>query len=251
MQKLLLADSFRVRTSPINGEAEVRGLGHHFTRFSQTASESYRSMSVSLDSFLNESRERIAAYGEGFPRLELWQTSEGAVEFKLSLRPLPELSTSIALRVASHIEIQYPERKGPNIDVFALLNRELDAEALLLDEQGFVLEGTTTSLIWWVNGRLHRVENQKRVASVTEALVAEVAANIGALGEHDVQSGGTTVSVSKATPIELANYEVWAVNALHGIRVVRSIDDAVLPPSDIERLSLLRGALDQTWQRVR
>lgn len=109
-----------------------------------------------VDAFLAEALPQLAAAGEGFPRLELWggRDPEAAgpdPELRLSLRPLPELRETIELSTVRGVRLDHPGRKGPNIARLAELNRELGAEALLLDQRGRAVEGATTSLIWWTD----------------------------------------------------------------------------------------------------
>ena len=98
---------------------------------------------------------------------------------------------------------------------------------------GIVREGATTSMVWWRGGQLFRAAAKDRVASVTEALLGEL---LGALEPAEI------------TPAELAECEVWAINALHGIRVITSIDGAAAREPDSARLARARAALDETWQ---
>ena len=219
-----------------------------------------------IDGFLAEARSRIAAYGEGWPRLELWAESgaPGDVdapaarpELRLSLRPLPELHERVELRTAGHLELAHPQRKGPNIARFSELNRELGAEAILTDERGRVREGATTSLVWWepetgaaadaarVTGRGFVSASEQRVASVTESLLVEASGH-----GRSVRGDRSRLERAFATPAELVRCEVWAVNALHGIRVVTSIDGVPLPPSDEDRLAWFRQGLDDAWAPV-
>lgn len=230
---LLVADSFRVRVR--DGRAEVRGLDHHLTRFARHTDAASSGRLRGVGNFLDEARHRIAAHGDGFPRLEY--RVDGSLE--LLLRPLPALHDTIALRTASGVALEHPERKGPNIARLAELNRTLGAEALLLDTDGLAIEGATTSLLWWRDGALCTSAAGPRVASVTEALVVEAA-----------RAAGIEVVRGCAAAAALAAHEVWAVNALHGIRRVRAIDEAAAPAPNGRRLAEFRAALDGTWQEV-
>lgn len=265
--RLLVADSFRVRGNPRTGVAEVRGWGLHLDRFARSvaAAAGVDDPAENLDFrvFLRDAAERIASYGEGFPRLELRLAEAGVhedrghddgklegrgPELHLSLRPLPELRDTIELRTAGAVDVPAPGVKGPNISRYAELNRSLGAEALLLDADGRALEGATTSLIWWDrrSGQGYRVGGllggsrgalpADRVASVTERLIAAVA--------------DPPLRDARAAPAELARHEVWAVNALHGIRPVVAIDGDALPEPDPERLARFRAALERSWRPV-
>lgn len=239
--ELLVADSFRVRLDPATGEAGVRGLDRHLFRFSRSVRQATGRTLDGIGAFLDEARGRIAEYGEGWPRLELLRDgASGEHRLGLRLRPLPGLGDAIELRSARAVALVHPERKGPNLGALAELNSELGAEALLLDWQGCAIEGATTSLVWWRDDRLQRTPGGGRVPSVTESLLANIA-----------KGRGIAIDRTSVTPAELAVDEVWAVNALHGIRRVTSLDGASMPSPDAARLRWFREALDETWEPVR
>lgn len=282
MDSLLVADSFRVRENPRTGTAEVRGLERHLDRFRRSALEAWcgphvptarereRHALESIDAFIAESLPRIRAFGAGWPRLELRgevgeapvgsrrREGRAAPRLELQLRPLPALGDTIELRTAGPVETAHPERKGPNIARYAELNRELGAEAILTDALGRVLEGATTSFIWWTRevdaldgSGAHGfvVESHRRVPSVTESLILD-AAGRHLVGEKPNRTRIGQPQLRRSTPEQLAQHEVWAVNALHGIRAVTSIGGTRLPPPDERRLQWFREALDRTWEPV-
>lgn len=291
--RLLAADSFRVRENPRTGAAEVRGFESHLQRFTAGVIDAFelpernpeeraqleratlealgRTADAAtfvrlpptpeaqrvhdlVEAFLAEALPRIADHGEGFPRLELWGAPDRDPELRLSLRPLPELRATIELRSAPGVHLEHPHRKGPSIARLAELNRELGAEALLLDGDGHVLEGATTSLIWWdrETARGHRVappQSGKRVDSVTERLIAD-AADRRLVGRKPNRERRGWLAAAEISAEELASHEVWAVNALHGIRAVTSIDGLATPAPDEDRLRWFREALDRSWTPV-
>ncbi len=236
---LRVADSFRVLGAGAN--ARVIGFSRHLSRFLDAATAALRERPdadaelarADLATQVADALPRIAAYGDGFPRLELRE------RFQLSLRPLPALTTELALRTVAGFALEHPERKGPNLERLQAENRRLGAEALLVDHAGSAIEGATTSLLWWRANTLLRVATGERVPSVTEALVTEHAQRIG------IRVEGAT-----AAPSDIVNSEVWAVNALHGIRPVTSIDGARLPHPDRARLDAFRTALAQCAEPV-
>ncbi len=250
---LLAADSFRVRAH--SGRIAVRGFARHLERFSRDAREAWHerllqqgvevgahaaSAGRRIAAFLEQVPERLASGGEGFPRLELWAADQPsaapAPQLELALRPLPALRESVELRSAPRGARPLAHRKGPNIEAYRALSRELAAEPLLLDASGRVLEGATTSLIWW-DPATHRgavSALHHRVPSVTEALLRE----------------GAQLDPRFATAERLAECEVWAVNALHGIRWVSRIDDMPCAPPDAQRLARFREMLDRRWETV-
>lgn len=248
---LLAADSFRVRNA--RGGPEVRGFALHCERFLRTASTAWLDASPDANpaavarriaSFLDAARSQLASQGEGFPRFELWDSAPdgrvGHPHLALALRPLPQPlpgpQSSIALRAAPLGPYPLARRKGPNIVRYAALKRELGDEPLLLDPKGRVLEGATTSLIWWDGetneGAVSALSD--RVPSVTESLIREAA---------HLEPRAITLE-------ELPRCEVWAVNALHGIRRVSHIDGVPCAPSDPERLERFREMLDRRGEPV-
>ncbi|MFC7765485.1 hypothetical protein [Leucobacter soli] len=84
---------------------------------------------------------------------------------------------------------------------------------------------------------------------MTEALLLE-AADRRLVGTKPNRRRIGQPQPARLAPVELAQHEVWAVNALHGIRVVTSIDGTPLPPPDERRLQWFREALDRTWEAV-
>lgn len=242
---LLLADSFRV--SVREGRPSVRGLAHHLGRFTAGA------VRLGVDdgerlAFLGHAREEIAAFGAGFPRLEVRaarggadaSSSASAPFLALALRALPELGETVDLRSIRREAPRLANLKGPLISAYRELNLEAGAEALLCDHDGSAREGTTTALLAWDGDTLIRSASLDRVQSVTEALVCDIAA-----------AQRRPITAAALTPALLSGAELWAVNALHGIRAVRSLDGRVLPAGDRNRLAEFRAALDERWEPLR
>lgn len=260
--RLVAADSFRVRVSA--GRAEVRGLALHLERFRWAVADAarrgglrhdgarYETAGPSLEVFLGEARAEIAAYGEGFPRLECWLAADGTLSFGLSLRPLPKLFDTLALGTEVSDPATAARRKGPNISRYAALNAQHGCEALLVDPGGQVREGATTSLILWPTDDSHPgsgivVAHTERVASVTERLLRrEVLREPTAPLDTTYDVPRWSLGESHITVDALRNHEVWAVNALHGIRPVSHLDDIPLPGANPERLEHFRAALDSS-----
>lgn len=234
---LLVADSFRVRAR--GGVAQVRGLSHHLARFRGSVLATMPAP-LEIDDFIAAALPRVAAAGEGFPRLELWRDPRG-VRLSLALRPLPPLREEISLRSSLRpAHLAAPATKGPNISAYAALSHQLGGEVLLNDAHGRVIEGTTTSLLWWhPDGTGGYAASQDRVASVTERLMLDIARRFG----DDLRP-------ESRTPAELATREVWAVNALHGLRPVVSLDGRASARPDPDRLARYRGALEGEWGAI-
>lgn len=252
MQELLVADSFRVRVNAVTGDAEVRGARHHLERFVISVQEVVRddpSATIGmreLHAFLWDSIARITAFGDGWPRLELWRDASGEFRLSCQLRLLPPLGQTLELHEVSTAPLHDRHRKGPNIALFAALNREVSGEALLLDPRGFVSEGATTSLVWWHHDRPPHAAGgasaiADRVPSVTERLIDEASSEL-----HGQPLTRELLDVS-----QLSRCEVWAVNALHGLRVVTSINGVPLPAPNYERLRTVTSELERRWQPLR
>ena len=245
---LLVADSFRVDVR--GGAACVRSWARHLERFRDSvrrsdAGQQGHCPEHTLRGFLAEAARTIRNHGACFPRLEAWSERNGSgIRFNLQLRPVPPLNDTIDLRTSPETVLETPGIKGPNIVRLSHLNTQLDAEALLVDRTGHVLEGATTSVLWWGSREGFVVApppsgERNRVPSITEAALSRIAADVNA-----------PLTPALVTPHELSGYEVWAVNALHGIRVVQSIDAVTLRTPDTARLQAFQEALDQTWEPV-
>ena len=257
LPRLLVADSFRVRGSA--GSAEVRGYDLHLKRFLRSVEEVVSSREYQLSdstspslptqevaAFLRDATTRINYFGEGFPRFELWDhgaQDPGDLELKLSLRSLPVLRDTIHLQSVRLDSLVRPHLKGPNIGFFSGLNCELQAEALRVDADGYIVEGATTAIVWWSEHRGFIAPREKRVASVAEALVQRIATGHGAPLEEQ-----------RIAPEDLLTKEVWAVNALHGLRRVSSIDGVAVHQTASSpswaSLPLMQKHFDETWEPV-
>ena len=286
-EKLLVADSFRVRATEAQ-PALVRGWDRHRARFCSAVKETVGQLSRTgtvaaddaaqfsperIERFLTESTAAISGYGEGMPRLELLlttaesvsshseaapgeaaqdraapgettapgKTARAKLSLNCNLRPLPPLQKTqaiVATRALTADEYRGdPHTKGPNIALFKELTEEAGGEVLLLTGEGDVLETTTAAVLWWSGETLCRVDNSRRVPSVTEQLVTECVSELG------YQTARATV-----TPAALAAHEVWVVNALHGIRPVTQLGGVAAVPFKEARLERIRQALDTTWQ---
>lgn len=205
----------------------ARALPAHRARFE-------RATGLVLDRFWPAMLERIPAEGQWFPRVEL----SGSL-LNLRLRPAPELHRTIVLATwAGDDPRRVPETKGPDFERLAAVRTAVQprgaGEAVLLSADGFVVDGTTTALMWW-RGDVLCVPalDLARVPSVTAATVRTLAA-----------ARGLDVVEERVTPDELDGCEIWAVNALHGIRIVTDWVDGPDPAELPGRLTQWRRMLD-------
>lgn len=245
MASLLLADSFHVGLT--DADPTVVGLPLHMERFRRGVDElvadgtsmTYEG-ATGFEEWLTQAFEQIDAYtrlqGASFPRLEcVGNTSRAAC--RVLLRPAPTLTSSLSLTTKPLSPLTQAHLKGPHIAEYADLMRSVGGEVLFTAShpERTIVEGTTTSLLWWEKDTLVRVPqwcDAFRVRSVTEHLVSEIAR----------AEGSETVRLAR-THEELQRHEVWAVNALHGIRTVSHIDGVPLPEPDRARLTRFTGRL--------
>ena len=149
-----------------------------------------------------------------FPRIEL-AGSAGNPVFQLRIRKAPALHHTIRLHHSHFADFRkMPRRKGPDLAKCIAMRRNIlpagAEEALITTAQGFILEGLTTTILWWENGTLCHVPPSCRILpGITGQLILRIA------GQN-----GIPVAARMRKPHELNRREVWAVNALHGIRRV-------------------------------
>lgn len=240
-ERIVAVDSWLV------AEGAVLGIELHRLRFEAAV----RSAGAEPDdAFWAAMLAALPAEGEWFPRVELVRTSAGH-RLQLRLRPAPERAETVALAVWPGPDPRSaPGVKGPDLDALRRVQtwaqQQQAGEAVLLSPagsplEGTVAEGTANALLWWRDGRLGMVPDTgeaapPRVASVTERTLRTIAAvlQVPVVGEA-------------LRPAELAGAEVWAVNALHGIRVAESLIDADSSPvplgTEPGRAAFWRGRL--------
>lgn len=201
---LYVADSFLLN------DGKVVAYQRHLGRFA--ASAEFQGLVRPLDDFLSAVTAALPRTGKLFPRIDL--TERG--ELELHIRPAPALHETIVLATASHDPRVEPTIKGPDIPALNALRAEAQAQgaddAVIVDAQGRIVDGSTTCLIWFAEGGLHLPPSEAlRVNSVSVAVARELAAK-----------GGFIVTETWATPADLEGVELYALNALHGIRSVVS-----------------------------
>ena len=234
--RLLAADSW------LTVDGSTRGLELHRQRFTAAVEAQLGTRTPparELESFWRAVAAMVPAEGRAFPRVELaLADGSGAPQLRARMRPAPPTHTSIALMTHTGEDPRTrPEIKGP--DLGAMLDLRGAAEAAGADEavllvDGQVVEGATTALLWWNGDTLVTVPNwMPRVSSVTELSIRALATAFG-----------TEVVEYLARPEELDHKEIWAVNALHGIRIVTSWIDGPIPAAEPGRHDRWRRSLD-------
>jgi branched-subunit amino acid aminotransferase/4-amino-4-deoxychorismate lyase len=191
-------------------EGTTRALDLHRARFG--ASCRIRGVPApQLDLFWAQALGRLPMTGSWFPRAEL----SAAGQLYLRLRPSPPLGTGVTVRPHPDPDPRTdPRTKGPDIALLAEIRAQAAAhgadEALLLSAEGFVLEGTTTSLLWWDGDSLCLPGADLPVLQgVTSQVIVRLA-----------EDAGIPVRHRRALLADLDGRESWMVNALHGLRPV-------------------------------
>ncbi len=233
---LLVADSW------LTVDGATRGLELHRARF-VAGVEVQLGGAAPAAAELNDFWAAVAATlpreGRLFPRAELVSGPNTAPpRLQLRLRPAPATHTTITLATHHGADPRtQPTIKGPDLDSLQLLRAPAQAvgadEAVLLVD-GRLVEGATTALLWWNGDTLVTVPSWvPRVSSVTELSIRALATALG-----------TEVVEYLATPEELDHKEIWAVNALHGIRLVTAWSDGPTPAAEPGRHARWRRGLD-------
>nr|WP_250544129.1 chorismate-binding protein [Canibacter zhuwentaonis] len=185
--------------------------------------------------------------GSWFPRVEAYPLADNAARLACWLRPAPALKTGAKLWVYTGADVRtQPTIKGPDLATLAEIRGRAAArgadDALLVGENGRVLETTTAAVLWWRGDTLCCVPPGKTLASTTVAAVADIALLLG----YKVAREWVTLN-------ELRECEVWIVNALHGIRVVTEIcgefADSVAVPAGAERVLGRAEEIPAVWER--
>jgi branched-subunit amino acid aminotransferase/4-amino-4-deoxychorismate lyase len=218
-------------------EGRALALGLHRDRFLSSMTADARD-STRADVFWDAAIALIPLEGDWFPRVELQRRGEGLL-LVFRLRDSPARTNNLVEATWLDADPRtVPGIKGPDLETLTRVRTAVQSrganEAVLLTEDGYIVEDSHGGLLWWRGDILCAPpDNFDRVDSVTVRSVLALAA---ALGVETYQEA--------VTPAEIAGTEVWSLNALHGIRIVtRWIDGpevAQLPG----RLATWRARLD-------
>ena len=192
-----------------------------------------------LDRFWGASIAAIPRTGDWFPRVEV-QLRDGTALAVFRLRSAPALSRSVRLashrgadpRTSAHI-------KGPDTAALLRIRTEAQAagadEAVIISRHGFVVEGAYSAILWWRGDTLCAPAlDLDRVHSVTARSVIALATALG-----------IEIYYESIVPAELESCEIWALSALHGIRIVTAWVDGPAPAELPGRLATWRSRLDR------
>lgn len=236
---ILAADSWLVT------EGRVLALGLHRSRFFDAVDELADRRGIvaevdalEVDAFWEAAIAAIPRKGSWFPRVEL-RVQHGAAELLFRLRTAPALHRSLVLATFHGDDPRTePWIKGPDLEAMTRLRTDAQSrgadDAVLLSPEGFVSEGSTTCLAWWTGEALCVPSIElPRIDSVALRSVIALAAAAGVDVLHD-----------SVLPGELAGLEVWALNALHGIRIVTCWIDGPETAEQPGRLDSWRARMD-------
>jgi branched-subunit amino acid aminotransferase/4-amino-4-deoxychorismate lyase len=229
---LYVADSYLLS----NGS--VVAYQKHLERFSASALS--QGLVRPIDDFLTAVTAKLPREGEYFPRVDL--TERG--ELELRLRPAPSLTQTLTLATAPHDPRVEPSIKGPDIPALNELRAQAQSQgaddAVILDAKGQIVDGSTTCLMWFVDGELHVPPAEAiRVESVTVAVITEIA-----------RSQSIPVNYTWATPSQLSGTQLYALNALHGIKAVTSWVDGPELNVDLDALRKWRSHYAEFAERL-
>jgi len=229
--------SIAVADSWLVTQGQALALGLHRDRFLSGMSETARD-STRAEAFWDSAIDLIPREGDWFPRVEFLRRADaGSLIFRL--RDSPDRHNNLIEATWMQGDPRTnPRVKGPDLETMTRVRTSVQTrgakEAVLLTDDGYVIEDLHGGLLWWRGDILcGPPAHFDRVDSVTVRSALALAA---ALGVETYEEA--------VTPAELAGTELWSLNALHGIRIVtRWIDGpelAQLPG----RLSLWRARLD-------
>lgn len=231
--ELVVADSFLL------SEGAARALDRHAARFARACAEVARLPHAEALAFVQDALERLPRRGDWFPRLELRLTG-GTHALELLIRPAPPRGHSVALWLADAPDVRTrPAIKGADLEYLGALRRRAQEaggqEAVLCSPAGSLLEGASTSILWWrADALCCPPAGPDLLAGVTrETLIG------------GVREAGGEVRFERVRPEALDGLEIWAVNALHGIRSVERFIGAALVPGPPRRAPHWRRYLEE------
>lgn len=205
--QMLIADSLLVKDNT------VRSLDKHITRLISHTALRAPELLPQIPDFIFDALELIPKTGSFFPRFEISTNKE----FFLNLRPVPQITETVTLWTYPHPDPRTDlSVKGPELELGTQLRNQASAnkadEAILLNTEGFISEGSLSSLVWWEEDVLVAPGDEiPWLESITRTEVFEIA-----------QTLNIETRTRQAKPEELINHELWLLSSLQGIRNVTS-----------------------------
>jgi branched-subunit amino acid aminotransferase/4-amino-4-deoxychorismate lyase len=197
VSRIVAADSWFVT------DGMALSLGLHRSRFLAAA--------PAAAEFWDAAIAAIPRDGDWFPRVELHEPRR----LVFRLRTAPERTRSAVLASWTGPDPRTdPTVKGPDLGAMLRIRTAVQPEgadeAVILTDDGYVVEGAYSSLLWWRGEILcGPPASFERIDSVTARSVLTLAQALG-IDTHE----------EAVTPAELDGTELWALSALHGIRIV-------------------------------
>ncbi|MBG6054455.1 branched-subunit amino acid aminotransferase/4-amino-4-deoxychorismate lyase [Salinibacterium sp. CAN_S4] len=224
---MVAADSWFV------SDGRALAIGLHRERFLENAPEA--------ESFWDASIAAIPSQGDWFPRVE--KHANGRLLFRLRTAPERQRAAVLATWTGPDPRTR-PSVKGPDLDAMLRIRTAVQplgaSEAVILSEDGFVVEGAYSGLLWWRGDILcGPPADLARVNSVTSRSALTLAAALG-LDTHE----------EAVTPEELDGTELWALSALHGIRIATAWVDGPELAEQPGRLATWRARLDALRREI-
>ena len=218
---MVTADSWLVN------DGRVLAIGLHRERFLDNA--------PGAESFWDAAIDAIPKHGDWFPRVE--QHSNGRLVFRLRTAPERQRTAVLATWNGRDPRTQ-PRVKGPDLEAMLRIRSAVQplgaSEAVILSEDGLVVEGAYSGLLWWRGDILcGPPADLPRVNSVTARSALTLATALG-LDTHE----------EAVTPGELDGTELWVLSALHGIRIATAWVDGPELAEQPGRLAAWRARLD-------
>lgn len=213
-------------------------LDAHRSRF-MTSIPRHRYLETDPAAFWDAAVALIPREGAWFPRVELHSRLLGGPRLVFRLRTAPDRTRSLVLATWTGKDPRKtPLVKGPDLErllgVRTTVQKLGADEAVILSPDGYVVEAAYSALLWWRGEILCGPPAEfDRVRSVTAGSVLALASALG-IDTHE----------EAVTPAELDGTELWAMNALQGIRIATRWVDGPALAEKPGRLTQWRARLD-------
>jgi branched-subunit amino acid aminotransferase/4-amino-4-deoxychorismate lyase len=233
----MTATAIEAADSWLVSDGKTLALDLHRTRF-MTSIPRHRYTQTDPAAFWDAAVAAIPREGDWFPRVEL-HSRLGGPRLVFRLRSAPERTRSAVLATWTGEDPRtMPTVKGPDLERMLSVRTSVQKlgadEAVILTPDGYVIEGAYSGLLWWRGDILcGPPATFDRVDSVTTRSVLTLARALG-LDTHE----------EAVTPAELDGTELWALSALHGIRIVTNWVDGPQLAEQPGRLAAWRTRLD-------